>query len=181
MGMATPLYLTVEDLRAFPPDRNRYELVHGELLVTPAPAMWHEVLVNRLLSSLIRYTEEQSIGIAFSRSEIEYGRHTHFEPDIMVVSAMDVKQLDWAKVRRPLLIVEVISSSSTRIDRFTKRVEYLRQGVEPYWVVDGEKHLVEVWSVGHESPIFAQDRLRWHPEGVAAPFQLDLPWLFRAP
>jgi len=175
------MYLTVEDLRAIPPDRNRYELVHGELLVTPAPGMWHEVLINRLLSRLIRYTEEQAIGIAFSKSEIEYGRHTHFEPDIMVVATADVRHLDWARVGRPLLIVEVISPSSTHFDRFSKRVEYLRQGVEPYWGVDGENHLVEVWTAGHEGPVFAQDRLQWHPEGAAAPFHLDLAWLFRAP
>lgn len=48
MGMAAPLYYTAEMVRALPDDGNRYETVHGELLVTPAPRPWHQEVVDRL-------------------------------------------------------------------------------------------------------------------------------------
>ena len=48
MGMAAPVYYTADMVRALPNDGNRYETVHGELLVTPAPRLWHQV-TKRLL------------------------------------------------------------------------------------------------------------------------------------
>ena len=57
MGMAAPLYYTADMVRALPDDGNRYEVVYGELLVTPAPTAWHEVLQVRLLSALDHYLQ----------------------------------------------------------------------------------------------------------------------------
>ena len=47
-GMAAPIYHTADMVRAMPDDGNRYEVVYGELLVTPAPRPWHQVVVQRL-------------------------------------------------------------------------------------------------------------------------------------
>jgi hypothetical protein len=52
MGMVAPIYYTAEMVRALPEDGNRYEVVHGELLVTPARRPWHEVIVGRLYGAL---------------------------------------------------------------------------------------------------------------------------------
>ncbi len=52
MGMAAPTYWTADMVRALPEDGNRYEVVYGELLVTPSPRMWHEVLIHRLFGAL---------------------------------------------------------------------------------------------------------------------------------
>jgi hypothetical protein len=49
MGMAAPVYCTADMVRALPDDGNRYEAVHGELLVTPAPRLWHQAIVSRLI------------------------------------------------------------------------------------------------------------------------------------
>src|SRR5207248_3020278 len=45
MGMVAPVFYTVDMVRKLPEDGHRYEVVHGELLVTPAPRPWHEVIV----------------------------------------------------------------------------------------------------------------------------------------
>jgi hypothetical protein len=47
--MAAPVYYTADIVRALPDDGNIYEVVHGKLLVTPAPRPWHEVVAVRLL------------------------------------------------------------------------------------------------------------------------------------
>jgi hypothetical protein len=52
MGMAAPTYYTADMVRALPDDRNRYETVHGELLVTPAPRFWHQIVVERLRDAI---------------------------------------------------------------------------------------------------------------------------------
>jgi hypothetical protein len=53
MGMAAPVYYTAEMVRALPEDGNRYEAVFGELLVTPAPRVWHQAIVSRLVEALV--------------------------------------------------------------------------------------------------------------------------------
>ena len=55
MGMAAPVYYTADMVRALPDDGNRYEVVYGELLVTPAPRAWHQILVLRLAAALKAY------------------------------------------------------------------------------------------------------------------------------
>ena len=48
MGMASPNYYTADMVRAIPDDGQRYEVVRGELLVTPAPRAWHQVVLSRM-------------------------------------------------------------------------------------------------------------------------------------
>ena len=49
--------------RAMPDDGNRYEVVYGELLVTPAPRPWHQVLVHRLSLALGLYLRSHPVGV----------------------------------------------------------------------------------------------------------------------
>jgi hypothetical protein len=59
MGMAAPIYYTAEMVRALPDDGNRYEVVRGELLVTPAPRLWHQEMVVRLVESSREYLRRE--------------------------------------------------------------------------------------------------------------------------
>ena len=63
MGMAAPIYYTADMVRAMPDDGNRYEVVYGELLVTPAPRPWHQVLVHRLSLALGLYLRSYPVGV----------------------------------------------------------------------------------------------------------------------
>ncbi len=55
--MAMPLteYFSAAAVRALPDDGKRYETVHGELLVTPAPGIPHQRVVGRLHAVLWQY------------------------------------------------------------------------------------------------------------------------------
>ena len=122
MGMPAPTYYTAEMVRALPEDGRKYEVVHGELLVTPAPRPWHEVVWGRLYDGLRGYTSTVPIGHVWaSRSDISWGPETLVSPDICVVPLEEARTLDWAKMKRLLLVVEILSPSSKRHDRFTKR------------------------------------------------------------
>src|SRR5438132_517094 len=88
--MAMPLPLptyTVDQVRAFPADGNRYELVEGMLLVTPQPAYDHQVVVARLVATLHNYLVPVGLARVVSPGEIEVVPKQHLEPDILVVPA----------------------------------------------------------------------------------------------
>lgn len=180
MGMAAPIYYTAEMVRAFPEDGNRYEVVYGELLVTPAPRPWHEEVWGRLYEALRAYVRTEPVGHVFgSRSDISWGPDTLVSPDIIVVPLAEARTLQWAQMQHLLLVVEVLSPSSTRGDRFTKRRLYQERRIPLYWVVDGEERLVEVWTPETPFPHVERERLTWHPEGAAGPLTFELSELFR--
>ncbi|MDQ3698962.1 MAG: Uma2 family endonuclease [Gemmatimonadota bacterium] len=178
--MAAPIYYTAEMVRVLPDDGNRYEVVHGELLVTPAPRPWHEEVAARLLVLLREYLRTEPVGHAFgSRSDISWGPDTLVQPDVFVVPLDEARTLDWARMKHLLLVVEVLSPSSLRSDRFTKRLEYQRQRVPVYWVVDPDARQVEVWTPSDTVPALERERLVWHPRGAVGPFELSLAGLFQ--
>jgi Uma2 family endonuclease len=74
----------------------------------------------------------------------------------------------------------VLSPSTPRHDRFTKRRRYQEARVALYWIVDGDERQVEVWTPDDAFPRIERDRLLWQPERAAAPFTLSLEELFRA-
>ena len=180
MGMAAPIYYSAEMVRALPDDGNKYETVYGELLVTPAPRLWHEEIVLRLLDALRPYTRAQGVGHVFgSRSDISWGPDILVQPDVFVVPLDQARTMQWARLQTLLLAVEVLSPSSLRADRFTKRRLYQTQQVPVYWVVDGEGHTVEIWTPEAHFPRIERERLVWQPVGAAESFTLLLEDLFR--
>ncbi len=180
MGMAAPIYYTAEMVRALPNDGNRYEVVRGELLVTPAPRAWHQEVVFRLAMSLSEYVRQRRVGHLFcSPADISWGPDTLVQPDVFVVPLEQARTLDWAAMTNLLLVAEVLSPSSRRADRFTKRAEYQRRGVPLYWIVDPDERQVEVWTPPDSFPHFERERLRWQPGEPGVPFELELSPLFK--
>jgi len=180
MRMAAPTYWTAEMVRALPEDGNRYEVVYGELLVTPAPRLWHQELSGRLHVALRRYLEGEKIGLVLSSpADISWGRDVLVQPDVFVVPLEEARALDWASIRTLLLAVEILSPSSRRADRFTKRRLYQERRVATYWMIDGDEHYVEVWGPDAELPAVERERVSWHPAGATRPFTLGLGDLFR--
>ncbi|MGH7628037.1 MAG: Uma2 family endonuclease [Gemmatimonadales bacterium] len=181
MGMAAPIYYTAEMVRALPDDGNRYEVVHGELLVTPAPRLWHQEIVLRLAEALRQYLRGEPVGhLLCSPADISWGPDTLVQPDLFVVPLEQARTLEWARITELRLVAEVLSPSSRRADRFTKRLEYQRRGVPVYWIVDSDEHQVEVWTPGDTFPRFERERLVWHPAEAGTVFELHLPELFKS-
>jgi Uma2 family endonuclease len=180
MGMPAPTYHTADMVRALPDDGNRYEVVHGELLVTPAPRLLHQEIVRRLLVALSRYLEANPVAhVLPSPADISWAPDTLVQPDVFVLPLEQARTLDWTRVRDLLLVAEVLSPSSVRADRFTKRIEYQRRGVPVYWIVDPEEHWVEVWGTADTRPKVERDRLVWRAPSAGEPFILVLAELFR--
>ena len=181
MGMAAPIYYTADMVRALPDDGNRYETVHGELLVTPAPRMWHQIVVERLRDVLRAYLQVRPEWQAFATtSDVSWGTaDVLVQPDLFVVPTAEVRTLDWSRLRGLELVVEVLSPSTARADRFTKRRLYQEMRVPAYWVVEPDEHFVEVWTPEVALPRVERERVEWLPTGALAPLVLSVAELFR--
>src|SRR5262245_2269013 len=130
---------TVEMLDALPGDGQRYEIIDGELFVTPAPSDVHQLVLGALYSRLRQYFRPSSVGRAFgSPSDVRRGdrRRNRVQPDVFVVRLIDNKRpaypFDLADL---LLAAEVESPSNPEYDYHTKRTLYLSSGVPEYWIV----------------------------------------------
>ena len=179
MGMSAPVYYTADMVRAMPSDGNRYETVHGELLVTPAPRAWHQVVVQRLSRALDIYLEDQRDFFLFaSAADISWGPDVLVQPDLFVLPTAEAKTLDWSQMQGLLLAIEVLSPATARHDRFTKRRLYQEVGIPSYWVVDADQRFVETWRPGSTVPQLVHDTLSWTAPGASTGFGLSLDRLF---
>jgi Uma2 family endonuclease len=160
----------------------RYELIDGEVLVTPAPSIDHYRAVMWLFRLLDRYLAREPVGEAMlSPADLTLRRGTVSQPDIFVPTRDQAEHaLQWSEIRRLLLAVEVLSPSTARYDRLNKRTHYQKAGVAEYWIVDLEGRVVERWRPKDERPEIVSDRLTWHPAGAAKPLVVDLAKLFAA-
>lgn len=158
----------------------RYETVYGELLVTPSPSVPHQLVVVRLFHELYTYCKRERTAHAFlSPADVSWGRRDVLvQPDIFVVDLEEARALDWQRITRLLLAVEVISPSSGRADRFTKRRLYQEMRTPLYWIVDLEQRAVEVWEPDDMLPTVMRDALTWSPAGATEPLTIDLEELF---
>jgi Uma2 family endonuclease len=180
MGMAAPVYYTADMVRALPDDGNRYETVHGELLVTPAPRPLHQIVLERVRGALWAYLERHPVGLLLSSpADLSWGPDILVQPDLFVVDMEEARALTWARMQTLLLAVEVLSPSTARYDRFTKRRLYQEVGVARYWIVDPEARSVEVWTPDDTFPATEDARLTWHPAGATKPFVLELAKTFK--
>lgn len=180
MGMPRAAYFTADMVRALPEDGTRHEVVHGELLVTPAPRRQHQRLVARLFTALGRYLESHPVGeVLFSPADIAGDADTLVQPDLFVAAASAGSRSEWPTLTQLLLVVEVLSPASVRQDRFAKRRRYQEAGIPLYWIVDGDSRQVEIWTPGDLFPRIERERLQWRPAGTDEVFQCELAELFR--
>jgi Uma2 family endonuclease len=178
--MSAPVYYSADMVRALPEDGKRYETVHGELLVTPAPRAWHQEIVQRLNFALSRYVEREKVGHLFaSPADISWDADILVQPDLFVVPLSEARTMDWSKMRSLLIAIEVLSPSAARYDRFTKRRLYQEVGIPVYWIVDSEQCQVEAWTPDLKFPKVRDDRVVWAPPNSSQPFTVHLPDLFR--
>jgi Uma2 family endonuclease len=101
------------------------------------------------------------------------------QPDLFVVPIEELRTLDWARLQHLALAVEVLSPSTARADRFTKRRLYQDMGIPTYWVVDADAHVVEVWTPEAALPRVERERVEWIPASATEPLVLSVPELFR--
>ena len=136
---------TYEDYVNAPEDK-RYELLDGELLMTPAPAEIHQRISILLGWKLLQFVTENGLGRVYQAPfDVVLSDMDVVQPDLLFISNARVHIVTAANVQgAPDLVVEILSPSTAERDRTLKRRLYARHGVSEYWIVDTEAGSVEV-------------------------------------
>jgi Uma2 family endonuclease len=181
MHMQARQYYTAEMVRNLPDDGNRYETVYGELLVSPSPRPRHQIVGARILAALFNYIDANpGPMVLYSPADLSFGRDDVLvQPDIFVLRPEDASFTRWETVGRLLLAIEILSPSTARHDRFTKRRLYQEIGADEYWVVDPDANTVEVWTPEAHFPRVESEAVSWTASGAPAPLKFDLAVVFR--
>lgn len=167
---------TLEELHRLPDDGNKYEVVFGELFVTPPPSEEHETILARLNSVLVPYVDAHGLGGVFRGRSVVRFEDSEAEPDLFVRAIRPRPARDWEDAPAPLLVVEVLSPSTRRRDLSGKRELYLSVGTAEYWVIDPVARNVRVIRAGR-SDLVADESLSWAPRS-APPLVVSIPALF---
>jgi Uma2 family endonuclease len=180
MPATDPRQWTVDMVHSLPDDGNRYEVVEGTLLVSPAPSWLHQNAVGRLYALLLEYANAAAFHVLVAPAAVTWSPRTELQPDVLVVPFVEGRpptRFEDAGVL--VLAVEVVSPSSMRTDRFVKRREYQKRGVAEYWIVDPLGRSVERWRPEDDEPEILFESLAWQPDPEVAPLVLDLAAYFR--
>ena len=170
---------TLEEVHSLPDDGNRYELIHGELYVTPPASPGHDTLVARLIALLVPYVERHNLGFVYVPRSVIRWRGSEVEPDL-VVRQPPTEELgddDWERMPIPSLVVEVSSRSTRRRDLGVKRDFYIEVGVPEYWFFDRESRRLHAVRAG-SADLLESDVYHWHPHGASEPLVADIQRLF---
>lgn len=140
---ARPLTLDDVTVLAAADDLHRYELDEGKLVIAPPADLAHAALVTRLLVWLVGagYPPEQVVAAPGLRIA---GRSAGRSPDLMILHRPVTGATVWADPEDVLLVVEITSPGSERLDREVKPAEYARARVRHFWRVDRDSGAVTV-------------------------------------
>ncbi len=171
---------TVDDLRDLPDDGNRYEVLDGELFVTPAASWSHQRAIIELARLLQDYLATQVIGdVLIAPAGVVFSPTRVVVPDLFVVPLVNGKRPQrFEDVGRLLLAVEVLSPSTARTDRVRKRLVFREEAVPEYWIVDLDARAIERPTPADSRVDVIDDRLEWMPPGADAAFMLDVAGYF---
>lgn len=146
MQRALNAKLTYDDYAAIPSDGRAYQIVDGEVFVTPAPSPFHQRSSKRLQRQLEAFFELSGVGEVFDAPvDLILSTHDITQPDLVVVT--DKSSITRRGIEAtPLLVVEVLSPSTEQFDRHVKAQRYAAFGVPHYWVLDPDERRLECYT-----------------------------------
>ena len=146
--------MTVEDLDAMPEDGNRYEVIEGELFVSRAPGLQHQILSGNIFANLWNYLEKNPIGLVIATPGLVFSQYSGVIPDIVFFTHGRGEGIISGQrlVAAPDIVIEILSPGRENVsrDRVAKRQLYAKHAVNEYWIVDSENRAVEIYRLSSE-------------------------------
>jgi Uma2 family endonuclease len=156
MTVRSGVRFKADDIWDTPEDGNRYEVIDGELYVTPPPLEPHQGAAGALYRHISPYVHERRLGkIYFAPLGVVLDDENGVQPDLVYVSS----ERQGIIVERgiegaPDLVVEILSRSTQARDRGVKMRRYAAAGIPHYWIVDVRARALETYRLrqqGYES------------------------------
>jgi Uma2 family endonuclease len=150
---AGKIVLTYDQYCALPDDGRRYELLEGELYMTPAPSTQHQRIVMRLSAILFTHVQQRQLGdVLPSPIDVLLSPLTVVQPDLAFVS-QDRRAIitERAIEGAPDLVIEILSPTTAEHDRIRKAQLYSRYGVPHYWIIAPQERQLEVYELAADA------------------------------
>ena len=127
-------------------DDQRYEIIAGKLLMAPAPDTWHQDWSRELSMLIVPHVKRQKLGKVFiAPIDVVLDEENTVQPDLVFVATANLGIIQRRAIfGTPDLVVELISPSSVRRDRYEKKDLYARFGVKEYWIGDPANKTLEM-------------------------------------
>lgn len=173
---------TYEEYMKLPVENTCYEVIAGDLYITPTPPILHQALAGPFLAALSQAEEKHQLGLIIPGPiDVLFGQRDFIEPDIVFIR-VDRQEImtDRGIEGPPDLIVEFVAPDTAERDRGLKRERYAYFGVPEYWVVDGEARTVEIYRSGVADPGTPEvitGTWTWQPVPNGPALELSLPEL----
>ncbi len=137
---------TYEDYLKLPDDK-RYELIEGELIMTPSPVPMHQRIVGKLFFAIKSFLIKNNFGEVFiAPLDVYFDDENVVQPDIIFISN-DRKEIikDKNIQGAPDLVIEILSEATAYRDLIIKKKVYEKYGVKECWIVAPEHKVVEIY------------------------------------
>jgi Uma2 family endonuclease len=129
------------------PNKTRYELVRGEVVVSPSPSPDHGYVDTKLRSILDGYVTAQELGEIYGDIDTPFSSEDVRRPDLMFFSNARLHLIAEGRIEGPPdLCIEILSPSNARLDRIDKFNLYQHANVPHYWIVDPMERTIEAYS-----------------------------------
>ena len=129
------------------PEGAPYQLIGGELIMTPAPTPYHQIVSRKIMSLLIQYVEKNNLGeILYSPIDVYFSEEDVFQPDIIFISKERLDIIGETKIKgAPDLVIEILSPATAYYDLGRKYEVYEKNGVKEYWIVHPKRKSIEIY------------------------------------
>ena len=130
------------------PDDQRYELIEGDLIMTPSPVPYHQWLLKNIGFALESFVREKKMGkIFYAPCDVYLDNENVLQPDILFIAKERLNIIGEKNIQgAPDLVIEILSESSAYRDMVKKKKLYEQFGVKEYWIIDPEEKTVEIYS-----------------------------------
>lgn len=138
---------TYQDYLNLPNDRNRYEIINGELIMTPAPKIIHQDISRNIEIELALFVRKHKLGkVYYAPCDIVLSNENVVQPDILFISKENMDIITEDNIQgAPDIVIEILSPSTGYYDLVAKKDIYETFGVKEYWIVDPKKQWVEIY------------------------------------
>jgi len=135
------------------PDDKRYELINGNLTMSPAPITKHQIILITLVGELFMWLKTNPIGkVMVAPVDVYLDEENLVQPDILFISKKREKIITEKNIQgAPDLTIEIVSQSSIHRDMVEKKSLYEKFGVKEYWLVYPDEELVEIYELKNNS------------------------------
>ncbi|MBI5181890.1 MAG: Uma2 family endonuclease [Nitrospirae bacterium] len=137
---------TYEDYERLP-EGAPYQLIGGELIMTPAPIPYHQKILGKIFFEMNKFVEKNNLGdVYISPIDVYFSQTDVYQPDIIFISKDRLNIIGEKKIEGPPdLVIEILSPATAYYDLRIKKDVYEKSGVKEYWIVDPMQKTIEVF------------------------------------